>query len=117
MSETDLMRRIQVAASNLGARLLRNNVGQLKDRKGKWVRYGLGNPGGADLIGWTPVRITPDMVGRTVAIFTALEVKDPDGTITDEQVVFLAAVQGAGGFAGMARSVTEATDFIERAWT
>lgn len=39
-----------------------------------------GAPNGTpDLCGWTSVKITPDMVGQTVAVFTAEEVKATGG--------------------------------------
>jgi hypothetical protein len=36
--------------------------------------YGMPD-GFPDLCGWTSVEITPDMVGQTIAVFTAVEVK------------------------------------------
>lgn len=86
----------------------RNNVGAYRDETGRLIRYGVGNPGGSDLIGWTPVVVTPDMVGRKVAVFTAIEVKAPRGKPTDAQVNFLHQVALAGGIAGIARSADEA---------
>lgn len=55
--------------------------------------------GSSDLIGWTTVEITPEMVGRKVAVFTAVEVKVPGKRPTAEQVNFLAQVRTAGGIA------------------
>lgn len=113
MSETELMRRLQVFGSKLTARLFRNNTGmawQGKIRKNRDGSITLQNPrplhaglvkGGSDLIGWTPVTITQAMVGERIAVFTAVEVKD--GTkATDEQEAFIAAVLAAGGYAGVA---------------
>jgi len=73
------------------------------------VAYGL-NVGSSDLVGWTSLLITPDHVGRILAIFSAIEVKKPGGRhpVTDEQEKFLAAVRRAGGFAGIARSPEQA---------
>lgn len=88
---------------------MRNNVGVLKDKNGKYIRYGLGN-GSSDLIGWHTIRITPDMVGRKVAIFTALEIKAEDGIATKEQENFIAQVKAAGGYAGIVRTETEALE-------
>lgn len=90
----------------------RNNVGAYRDETGRLIRYGVGNPGGPDLIGWTPTVITPDMIGRTVAIFTAVEVKAPKGRPTDAQINFLAQVLKAGGLAGIARSPDEALTIV-----
>lgn len=112
MLESSLMRDIQIRLSALGARLLRNNVGMLEDRTGQKVRYGL-CVGSSDLIGWYAVEITPDMVGKKLAIFTAVEVKTLTGRLTKEQVNFLEAVKSAGGIAFVARSVEEAERFIK----
>lgn len=68
--------------------------------------------GGSDIIGITPVTITPDMVGQTVGVFTAQEVKTPKGRPTKEQLRFIEAVRNAGGIAGIARSPEEALDLI-----
>ena len=87
----------------------RNNIGQYFDPKtNRPIRYGVCNPGGSDLIGWTPVAITPDMVGQTVAVFTAVEVKNATGRPSEAQLNFIAQVLKAGGFAGIARSPGDA---------
>lgn len=67
-------------------KLWRNNVGVLLDRNGRPVRYGLANDTkelnakikSGDLIGWRSIVITPDMVGRVVAVFVSRECK-PEG--------------------------------------
>lgn len=55
-------------------RLFRNNVGMLKNEKGTYVHYGLHN-GSHDLIGIKKVKITPDMVGKTIGVFVSIEIK------------------------------------------
>ena len=112
-AETELQQRIRIA---LGARsdlrLFRNQVGQLPDpRTGRPVQFGLAR-GSADLIGWRIITITPDMVGRQVAVFTSIEVKTPTGRIRPEQYAWLNTVQGAGGIAGIARSIQDANDLL-----
>lgn len=94
--------------SQAGSVMFRNNVGAYRDETGRVIRYGVGNPGGSDLIGWTPITITSDMVGRTVAVFTAVEVKTPKGKPTEAQVNFLQQVTKSGGIAGIARSPDDA---------
>ncbi len=106
MKESDIMRLIQMKASALGARLFRNNVGALQNIQGMWVKFGLG-VGTSDLIGWRTRVITTDMVGKSVAIFTAIEVKSQAGKLTAEQRDFLAAVRASGGIAIEARSVDD----------
>jgi hypothetical protein len=97
---------IRIACGAGPARLWRNNTGALKDATGRLVRYGL-CPGSSDLIGLRQVTITPDMVGQTLAVFTAIEVKD-QGRLTEQQRAFITMVQQAGGMAGVARSVDDA---------
>lgn len=70
--------------------------------------------GSSDIIGIAPVTITEDMVGQTLGVFLADEVKTPKGRPTKEQLRFIEAVQNAGGIAGIARSVEEALELIRR---
>lgn len=70
-------------------------------------------PGTSDLIGHHTVTITPDMVGRQVAVFVAIEAKDR-GRLTPAQRAFLLAVHRAGGIAGCARSVDDARAILEQ---
>jgi len=69
--------------------------------------------GSSDLIGWKTVTITPDMVGQQVAVFTAIEVKQPGKYPSPEQRQFLANVTKAGGISGTARSPEDALEFTE----
>lgn len=96
------MQRVQLAASRLGWRLFRNNVGTLPDARGVPVTFGL-CPGSADLVGWRSLVITPDMVGQTIAQFAAVEVKGPKGRLTPVQANWLNAVEQAGGLTIVAR--------------
>lgn len=103
-SEANLMRQIMLAVSKLkNVRIFRNNTGFDATNK---VRYGLVT-GSSDLIGWQTVTITPDMVGKQVAVFVALEVKTIKGRATDEQKNFINVVNASGGKAAVVRSVTE----------
>lgn len=99
-TETDIQNRIRLAASKIGVRLFRNNVGVLQDKKGQHVRYGL-CVGSADLIGYT-----------NTGTFVAIEVKRPGKKPTPEQENFIAQVKKAGGIAGVAHSETEAIELI-----
>ena len=101
LSESTTLRGCLLAASRMGWRLFRNNCGVDITRG---VRYGIANPGGADLIGWQTVTITPDMVGQRVAVFTAVECKSPKGKTSPEQDNFLRQVTAAGGVAILAKS-------------
>lgn len=112
MAEAHLMRRIQMALAQAGPRVFRNNVGLFKTFDGRKIRTGL-CVGSSDLIGWNPVEITPDMVGSKVAVFTAVEVKQPGQRPTKEQAFFLAAVKLAGGIACVAHSEEEAREGVQ----
>lgn len=115
MSEAKAQQEIRLAAASVGTTLFRNNVGSYQDQSsGRWIQYGICNPGGSDLIGWKPVTITPDMVGSTIAVFTAVEVKGPHGKPTPAQINFIDAVTKAGGFAGIARSVADLMAIVNR---
>ena len=100
-------------------RLWRNNVGGLYDQRGRFVAYGLGSHAGSvlsgtsDAIGLHSITITPDMVGRRIAVFVAIEAKDLR-RLTSAQRAFLAVVHDAGGIAGVAHSVDEAQQIIAR---
>jgi len=109
--ETNILKRIQIRASELGARLFRNQVGSYRLADGRFISSGLCK-GSSDLIGWTPIIITADMVGKPVAVFTAIEVKAPKGRVQDNQVKFIDQVVLAGGYAGIARSNEDAEKII-----
>lgn len=68
--------------------------------------------GSSDLIGWTVKTVTPEMVGKQIAVFTAIEVKKPSGRATTEQVTFINNVNQSGGIAGIAKSDMDAVDII-----
>lgn len=83
-----------------GLRLFRNSTGYCPATR---IKYGL-VPGSADLIGWAPVKITPDMIGKTVAVFLSVEVKAKDKNgkycaIQENQKTWARNVTGAGGVA------------------
>lgn len=131
MSEADVMRRLQIAASQLGARLFRQNVGMAWVGKNPeridTIRRALVRPGDlilrnarpfhagvagmSDLGGWVPVKVTPDMVGKTIAVYAQVEVKL--GTrASKEQTAWISAVNSAGGRAGVAHDEIELTKIL-----
>lgn len=111
MSEMATQQRLRVLAAQYGTPLLRNNSGACTDTTGRVIRYGLGNDSerinkafkSSDLIGIWPVVVTPEMVGRTLGLFFAVEVKRPGWKLTagDErgqaQAAFGRWVQEHGG--------------------
>lgn len=68
--------------------------------------------GSSDLIGWKTVIVSPEMVGRQAAIFTALEVKTGDLKTTREQEAFINTVKKMGGIAAVVHSKEEAEGVI-----
>lgn len=127
MREKGIQDLIRVAVSRAGAITFRNNTGQAwtgnkVDRlpggkvlihDARPINFGLA-VGSSDLIGWTPVEITADMIGQTVAVFTAIEVKTLKGRPTDAQVNFIETVKLHGGKAGVARTEEEAVAILSR---
>lgn len=128
MSETNLLRRVllNLTSKVKTTRLFRNNVGQgwqgscvkVEGKKvtihdARPLQAGL-CPGSSDLIGWTSVKITPDMVGLDFAIFTAVEVKTPSGRSSEKQRNFLRVVREAGGFAHLVKSEDEAVNLLSK---
>ena len=99
MSERNFINKVLVLASQIGMRLSRNNTGTLKTERNTWVNFGVFSPGGSDLIGFTPILITPEMVGKTIAVFTALELKCGKTKSTISQKSFVRTVKENGGFA------------------
>lgn len=125
MNETNLLREIMLAASRDGARLWRNNVGQawvgnrvdrLADgcvliHNARPFHAGLCE-GSADLIGLSPVIITPEHVGQRLAVFVSVEGKSKRGQPSKPQLSWRDAINQLGGRAGIARSVEDAIKII-----
>ncbi len=113
LSETGIQQEIRLACSRGPVRLWRNNSGSLPDpRTGRYVQFGVGSPGGSDLIGYKRITITPEMVGSQLPVFAAVEVKTPRGKATEQQKAFIEHIRNAGGIAGIARSVDEAKSVL-----
>jgi hypothetical protein len=111
MSETALQNKIRLAlGKHPNVRMFRNNVGLFKTQDGRNVQTGL-CVGSSDLIGFTSKTITLDDVGKTVAIFTALEVKTEKGIVSPQQEKFIEMVARFGGISAVVRSVDDAMAF------
>lgn len=68
----------------------------------KLITFGF-EPGSGDLTGWTPIVITQDMVGKTLAVFTSFEGKSENDTIKQDQIDWAKKVRKAGGIAKIFR--------------
>lgn len=74
---------VRLRVTSWGMRMFRNNSGVLMNPNGVPVRFGLGNESkkinkvlkSPDLVGVYELEITPEMVGKKVAVFSGIEVK------------------------------------------
>ncbi len=125
MKETNILKLIQMHLSKFNnVRVFRNNVGQ------GWVGKSTHNNGtvtitnarplnaglvvgASDLIGFTSIKITESMIGKKIAVFTAIEGKTPTGKPSPEQINFIRVVREAGGYAGVARTPQEAEEITK----
>jgi hypothetical protein len=98
IKEPKILKRIQLLFTSFGARIFRNNVGMLEDKRGQKVKYGLCT-GSGDLIGWVPMVVTPEMVGKRIAVFTSVEIKTKNARTNPSQLNWMQAVNTAGGIA------------------
>ena len=103
--ETDLQKTLAIGFSDKGRVWINDNGFGFHKIGDKYIgfRYGLG-VGIADLIGYTEVVITEDMVGRRLPIFTAFEVKTSSGRPSVEQEKFIAFIRSKGGISAIVRS-------------
>lgn len=120
-TETVNQQQARLIMARLGGHGWRNNSGACTDETGRLIRYGLGNDSAqlnaviksSDLIGITPVRIEPHMVGYYLGVFTALEIKNSGWHLTpgdkrgQAQAKFHQIVRDACGYAGF---VTDPSD-------
>ena len=111
MSEQTIQQQIRLELGVGPVRLWRNNVGALRDERGRLVTYGLCK-GSSDLIGLRQLRIEERHLGLELAVFCALEIKAVGGRPTAEQRQFLEVIRSRGGLAGVARSVEEARQIL-----
>lgn len=69
--------------------------------------------GSGDIIGLLTIEITPDMVGKRVAVFGSWEVKDGTGRPTTDQAHFAGFVVAAGGIGTIIRSEADALESLK----
>lgn len=118
--------------------LFRNNSGMFYNKNNAPVYFGLGNTNekiiykgqkkrvidvrkSSDSIGWTQVLITPEMVGKTLAVFTSIEFKAPGFVIKKcypeksreaKQLYWINAVIRAGGIGGFVAKPADIKDIF-----
>ena len=136
MKEANRLKHVLLAGRDYAMTLFRINVGQawtgnkvthVKVQHRRLVKPGTviiedarpfrsGVPVGyPDVSGWTLTEITPEMVGKTIPVFTVFEVKTPRGRATVPQQRFLDRVTAVGGIAGIAR-VAEDLGKVLQSW-
>lgn len=112
MKEQNTLHRIMLElGQSVFTKLFRNNtgmgwIGSKSRRTGTAVTLYEARPlhaglckGSSDIIGWHTITITPQMVGKQVAVFTAIEAKAAKGKLTPEQEQFLHVLRQSGGYA------------------
>ncbi|BCP56222.1 hypothetical protein K32_48390 [Kaistia sp. 32K] len=137
-SENTVQRRIWLAVGAIGTTLFRFNSGRawisnlgpkgvqrLQDgsvliKAARSIALGMAYPNGEsvtgqlDLGGWTTIEVTPEMVGRKIAVATFMDAKrSKGGKTSDEQANMVAQVDLAGGIAGIANSPEAAVAIVE----
>ncbi|MCP4055144.1 MAG: hypothetical protein GY739_19305 [Mesoflavibacter sp.] len=110
MNESNLTKRIMLALPKL-VRVFRNHVGVIKDEKGKYHKAGL-MPGSADLIGYAKVKITQDMIGKILPVFTSLEVKTDKGKQHESQLKWQAGMRKINAIHGVVRTPDDAEQIV-----
>jgi hypothetical protein len=116
MAESAIMREIMKTLNSFcsAIEVFRNNTGMFKR-----IRFGLWNDsiknGTGDLIGWKTIKITPEMVGRNVAVFLSVECKDKGEKITagSNQDTWRKHVIMAGGIAIETDSVEDCLNKLQ----
>ena len=132
MKELNLQNLIRIKLTNLGVMNFRNNTGMgwagkaIKIKSTQQVLVQPGDvivkqarplhaglcEGSSDIIGIKTVVITPDMVGQTVGIFVAPEVKTKTGRVSKKQQIFIDNINKAGGIAGVVRNEEDVEELI-----
>jgi hypothetical protein len=122
--EKDIENEIRLAMPD-NVRIFRNNVGMGWAGDAARTKTGdiiIRNPrplhaglcvGSSDEIGWCTIEITPDMVGKKIAVFLAIECKTKTGKKRKEQANFINNVIKSGGIAGICRSVEDAEKLVK----
>jgi hypothetical protein len=109
MTESEILAYARLQATKLGGRLWRNQSGLawqgeiisknnnvLHLRNPRPLKSGL-VIGASDLIGFLPIRITEEHLGKILAIFWANEIKTKNDKLSKEQLNFLQFIGESGG--------------------
>jgi hypothetical protein len=91
---------------------MQSGVFRAYDDPSKIVR--VGQPGLADTMLIVATEITADMVGKTIGVAVAAEIKTNQGRQSDKQKLWQAAFEKRGGVYALVRSPAEMIDLVER---
>jgi hypothetical protein len=94
--------------------LYRNRRGMVQLATGAQMPIGLGPNGSGDMIGWMRVRITPDLVGRTLPIYCEIESKTQTGILAPHQQARIEYLRDLQAIAGCARSADDCEEILRR---
>lgn len=111
MNEKELLAHARLEATKIGGRLWRNQSGMawqgetisktnnvLHIKNPRPLKSGLTN-GASDLIGFYPITITEEHLGKKIAVFWANEIKTKNDKLSNEQLNFLYFISESGGIA------------------
>ena len=96
----------------------RNNRGTATTPLGQFIRFGIPEPRtperaddmkGGDRIGFTEVKITADMVGKTIAVFTSIEEKTVNDRLKPGQIKWHNFILEHGGISEIWRATKNDT--------
>lgn len=132
LTEMGILKLCMIRLSQIGVRVWRNNTGtgwagktqrvakqtsvmmypgDVLIRQARPLNAGL-CVGSSDLVGLIPTVVTAEMIGTTVGIFFAPEVKTDTGTTSLDQDRFHTIVNRLGGIAGIVRSPDDAEALV-----
>lgn len=132
-SETILGKKIMLALGSIkGVRLFRNNVGwcwqgqSLTIHKRQEIIVNQGDvvirqarafnaglcKGSSDFIGFKSVIVTPEMVGKPIAVFLSSEIKTKTGKASEDQILFTNMVNKFGGIGIIVSDDNEAVELV-----
>lgn len=100
MTEAQILDAIRLDLGSADGLVLWRNSCGFVEHGGRKIRYGVGSPGGADLIGCYRGR------------FLAVEIKTPTGRQSPEQRTFQGCVELNGGEYVVLRSVKDAREWL-----
>lgn len=118
MSESTVQRAIRHRLGQLRLPFLRYQVGTFLTMQGDPIH--IGEKGVSDLIGITPHTITQEDVGKTIGVFTALEIKKPKGQTQkdrrENQGNYLRLINRLGGLGAIVKSPEDAEAVTRDKW-